>query len=130
MQAIKTLTGRLKGFGAVPFVAALALILAPTTGMVYGAALATAIVLGGITLLIFGKSTFVPEKSDPWLLMAVGIATIAVPWIFGFGYLASVDVAIHTLAGVAIAGAALYQLARARHEEDAEQGPDGAGQPT
>lgn len=126
-EKITILRAHMKGVGAVPFGAALALLLAPIFGLFYGAAVATAILFGGAAMLLWGKNALSPDKLDSRLLLAVGVGTLLAPWVIGFGYMTSASFAIHTLAGLAIIGAVGYEFLKAKQASDKiDTGTDGA----
>lgn len=136
MQKLTVLRNHMMGVGAVPFIAALALLLAPIFGLTYGAGVATATLFGGAAVLLWGKSAIARDRVDPWLTVAVGVCAVLSPWLIGFSYMSSASFAIHTLAGLVIAGAGVHDLLKAREPEKAEAatseagtkdaGPDGA----
>lgn len=120
MEHVKKMIDYAKGVPALPLAAAFLLFVTPLLGMGYGASIASAIIIGGVALLLWGKLAIAPDGIDYWLMAAIGAIALCAPFILGFGYFTSWPVLSHLLAGVAMLGVAGFELNKMREAQKAE----------
>jgi hypothetical protein len=125
MQHVKKMFDHAKGLPGLPLAAALLLFLTPLFGLTYGASIASAIIVGGAALLLWGKLALAPDGIDLWLMAAVGVVALFAPWILGFGAFSSWAFLTHLMAGVAFLGVASYDLIKQRDAQKASQAQSG-----
>ncbi|MGY6646927.1 MAG: hypothetical protein ACXIVD_17085 [Salinarimonas sp.] len=124
MQVFKTLFAHARGLPAVPLVAALLLFLTPLFGATYGVSVASAMILGGVALLLWAKLALAPDTIDTWLMGVIGVLALFAPLLLGFGAFSSWAFLMHLIAGIAIAGVAGYDIVRQRKAEEPKTDTD------
>lgn len=120
MENVNKMIGHAKGLPALPLVTAFLLFVSPLIGLGYGASIASAIILGGAALLLWGKLALSPDGIDYWLMAVIGLITLLAPFILGFGYFSSWPVLSHLMAGAAMIGFVGYELMKMREAQKAE----------
>jgi hypothetical protein len=121
MQHVKKMIDHAKGLQALPLAAAFLLFVTPLFGLAYDAAVASAIIIGGVALMLWAKLALSPDGIDYWLMAVVGAMALFAPWILGFGSFASWAFLAHLLAGLAILGVAGYDLIKLREAQKASR---------
>ncbi|MCC5978516.1 MAG: hypothetical protein JJU21_10675 [Salinarimonas sp.] len=133
MQVFKTLFAHARGLPGLTLAAASALFLTPLFGLTYGVPVASAMILSGVALLLWGKLALAPDVIDGRLMAAIGVLILFAPLLPGFGAFSSWAFLMHLIAGITITGMAGYDLIRQRKAAKPDTTPDasdGAGQTT